>query len=192
MAGTEVRPADKLPAKRVFIDVPFACTATTPTGCRHCASASTTAYPGAIRPGAHQRWARGRRTGTGKAVGRIGACIDSSFNEVQGEFWAWVGFFDAVNDAEVAGSLFDVALDWSRRQCQDGRRARPISPPTTSSASLSKASTPRPPCSPGDPTYYEQLWTGAGWEQAMDLYGTCSSGTPRRVRTPAPHPAEVA
>ena len=116
MAGTEVRPANKLLAKRVFVDVPFRLHGHDPNWAPRFASASTTGSPVVTRPASTsvgRLWTAHR---DGKAVGRIGVCIDSLFNERQGEAWAWVGFFDSVDDSEVAGSLFDVALDWSRRQ----------------------------------------------------------------------------
>jgi hypothetical protein len=172
MAGTEVRPADKLPAKRVFIDVPFRLHGHDP---HWVPPLRLSVYDRLSRrhpAGAHQRWALWTAHRDGKAVGRIGACIDSSFNEVQGESWAWVGFFDAVNDAEVAGSLFDVALDWSRRQ---GAKTAvgPANFTTNDELGLlvEGFDTPATLLTLENPTYYEQLWTGAGWEQAMDLYG---------------------
>src|ERR1017187_6927434 len=92
-----------------------------------------TGCPGATPPAPTNAGRCGRANRRGKPVGRIGACIDTTFNQRQGEDWAWVGFFDSVNDPEVAGSLFDVALDWSRRQGAQKAVGPPISPPTTSS-----------------------------------------------------------
>jgi GNAT superfamily N-acetyltransferase len=172
MAGTEVRPADKLLAKRVFVDVPFklhgADKAWVPPLRYSVYDRLSSRHPAR----AHQRWAlwtahRGR-----KAVGRIAACVDSLFNERQGEDWAWVGFFDSVDDPDVAGSLFEVALDWSRRQ---GAKVAvgPANFTTNDELGLlvDGFSTPAVLMTLENPRYYEQLWVGAGWSQTMDLYG---------------------
>ena len=116
MAGTEVRPADKLLAKRVFIDVPFRLHGHDPDWVPPLRLSVYDRLSRRHPARAHQHWALWTAHQDGQPVGRIGACIDSAFNELQGEAWAWVGFFDAVDDPDVAASLFDVALDWSRRQ----------------------------------------------------------------------------
>jgi GNAT superfamily N-acetyltransferase len=122
--------------------------------------------------GAHQRWSLWTAHRDGKAVGRIGVCIDSLFSERQGENWAWVGFFDSIDDSEVAGSLFDVALDWSRRQ---GAQVAvgPGNFTTNDEIGLlvEGFDTPAALLTLQNPPYYEALWVGGGWEQVMDLYG---------------------
>ena len=102
MAGTEIRPADKLLAKRVFVDLPFRL---------HGADANwapplrLSVYDRLSRrhpASQHQQWALWTAHRGGQVVGRVGACVDSLFNERQGEAWGWVGFFDSVDDKEVA------------------------------------------------------------------------------------------
>jgi GNAT superfamily N-acetyltransferase len=121
---------------------------------------------------AHQRWALWTAHRGGKVVGRIGACVDSLFNEHWGEKWAWVGFFDSIDDPDVAASLFDVALDWSRRQ---GAKAAvgPANFTTNDELGLlvDGFDTPAAILTLENPRYYERLWVGSGWEQVMDLYG---------------------
>ena len=92
---------------------------------------------------AHQQWALWTARRGGRLVGRIGACIDSLFNERQAEPWAWVGFFDCVDDKATAGRLFDVALDWAARNGAKVAVGPAISRPTTRSGSSSRASVPR-------------------------------------------------
>src|SRR5579862_592334 len=116
MAGTEVRPAEKLPAKRVFIDLPFRLHGHDPNWVPPLRLAAYDRLSARHPAAAQQRWALWTAFQEGRPVGRIGACIDFLFNERRRQNWAWVGFFDAVDDPEVAASLFEVALDWARRQ----------------------------------------------------------------------------
>jgi GNAT superfamily N-acetyltransferase len=172
MPGTEVRPVNGLLAKHTFIDVPFRLHGDDPNWVP---PLRVTAYDRLSRrhpASAHQRWAlwtayRGR-----KPVGRIGACIDSLFNEHWGREWAWVGFFESINDHDVAGSLFDVALDWCRRQ---GAKAAcgPGNFTTNDEIGLlvQGFETPAVMMTLENPPYYEDLWVQAGWQQEMDLNG---------------------
>lgn len=172
MAGTEIRPADTLLAKRVFIDLPFRLHGHDPNWVP---PLRLTAYDRLSRrhpAAAHQRWALWTAFRHGEPVGRIGACVDSLFNECQGENWSWVGFFDAIEDAGVAGSLFDVALDWSARQGA-ATAVGPANFTTNDELGLlvDGFDSPAVLMTLQNPPYYERLWTGAGWEQVMDLYG---------------------
>src|SRR5580704_17985460 len=115
MARTEVRPTRWRWAKRVFVDVPYRLHGDNPAWVPPLRLSVYDRLSPRHPAAAHQRWALWTAHRAGRPVGRIGACIDSLFNELHHQAWAWVGFFDAVDDAEVAGSLFDVALDWSRR-----------------------------------------------------------------------------
>lgn len=120
----------------------------------------------------HQRWALWTAFRDGVPVGRIGACIDTLFNEQQGENWAWVGFFDSIDDPAVAGSLFEVALDWSKRQGASSA-VGPANFTTNDELGLliDGFDTPAVLMTLQNPPYYEKLWVDAGWEQVMDLYG---------------------
>jgi GNAT superfamily N-acetyltransferase len=161
-----------LPAKRIFVDVPFRLHSHdrdwVPPLRLSVYDRLSRRHPAA----AHQRWALWTAHRAGKVVGRIGACIDSTFNQRQGESWAWVGFFEAVDDGDVASSLFEVALDWSRRQGAE-KAVGPANFTTNDELGLlvDGFSSPAVLLTLENPPYYEQLWTGAGWEQVMDLYG---------------------
>jgi GNAT superfamily N-acetyltransferase len=172
MAGTEIRPADKLLAKRVFVDVPFRLHGADPNWAPPLRLSVYDRLSRRHPAGQHQRWALWTAHQDGKVVGRIAACIDSLFNERQGEAWAWVGFFDSVNDPEVSGSLFDVALDWSRRQGAE-EAVGPANFTTNDELGLlvEGFDTPATLLTLQNPPYYEALWLASGWEQVMDLYG---------------------
>jgi GNAT superfamily N-acetyltransferase len=77
-----------------------------------------------------------------------------------------------VDDSAVAGSLFDVALDWSRRQGAD-TAVGPGNFTTNDEIGLlvDGFETPAALLTLQNPPYYEALWVGNGWDQVMDLYG---------------------
>jgi GNAT superfamily N-acetyltransferase len=172
VAGTEVRPADKLLAKRIFVDLPFRLHGHDPSWVPPLRISVYDRLSAKNPARAHQRWALWTAHRGGRAVGRIGACIDSLFNERQGEAWAWVGFFDCIDDPEVAGSLFDVALDWSRRHGA-ATAVGPANFTTNDELGLlvDGFGSPAALLTLENPPYYEALWVGAGWVQVMDLYG---------------------
>jgi hypothetical protein len=108
---------------------------------------------------------------SGKPVGRIGACIDRTFNEFQGKAWGWVGFFDSFDDQEVADVLFGAACRWL--QARDMTTAvGPASFTTNDEIGLQVDGFDDPPTimTPQNPPYYERLWVEGGWTQTMDLW----------------------
>jgi GNAT superfamily N-acetyltransferase len=172
MAGTEVRRVSNLMAKQVFVDIPFRLHGHdghwVPPLRVSVYDRLSRRHPAA----AHQHWQLWTAHRGGKPVGRVAACIDTLFNERQGEVWGWVGFFDTIDDAEVAASLFDVALDWCRRQGASVA-VGPGNFTTNDELGLlvEGFDTPTTLLTLENPPYYEQLWLGAGWDQVMDLYG---------------------
>lgn len=119
----------------------------------------------------HQRiqlWIAYRR---GKPVGRIGACIDESYNRFHEVRWGWVGFFDSFDDPAVASGLFDEALAWLRRQGIE-HCVGPANFTTNDEIGLLVDGFDELPTllTLQNPRYYEQLWTGAGWEPFEDLW----------------------
>ena len=76
----------------------------------------------------------------GEPVGRISAHVDRHFNEFQGNDWGLFGFFECEDDPEVAGALLDAAAGVAARpRPRPDGRARWTSPPTTSAACWSRA-----------------------------------------------------
>jgi ribosomal protein S18 acetylase RimI-like enzyme len=105
-------------------------------------------------------------------VGRIGACIDTVFNRLHDERWAWIGFFESVDDQEVADALFDAAVTWAGQQGAQTCTG-PASFTLNDECGLLVENFDDPPLilTTENPPYYERLWTAAGWQQAMDLWG---------------------
>jgi GNAT superfamily N-acetyltransferase len=106
----------------------------------------------------------------GRPVGRVGACIDSLFNEYQKVKWGWVGFFDAFDDPAIAGALFDAARAWLAERGAE-TCVGPANFTTNDELGLQIDGYDVPPTllTLQNPRYYEALWVGQGWEPAMDL-----------------------
>ncbi len=52
----------------------------------------------------------------GIPVGRIDAHIDTKYNDIHDENAGFFGFFECINDKEVAHALFDRAIDWLKSE----------------------------------------------------------------------------
>ncbi len=50
----------------------------------------------------------------GRVIGRIGACIDRYHNEHWNQTTGFFGFFECIDDRDVAHTLIDTARDWLR------------------------------------------------------------------------------
>lgn len=172
MRAPEIRRVRTLLGRRVFVDVPFRIHGRDP---RWVPPLRVTVYD-RLSPrhpaNAHQETALWVAYRQGRPVGRVGACVDSFFNEYQGESWGWVGFFDAFDDPEVAAALFDTACGWAKEKGVE-QCVGPASFTTNDELGLMVEGFDDPPVlmTTQNPPYYEKLWTGWGWEPAMDLLG---------------------
>lgn len=105
-----------------------------------------------------------------KLVGRIAAIWNvnhNSFNQLQeGQF----GFFDCIDDQEVARRLLDHAADWVRKKGGD-KIVGPINLTTNDTCGLLVEGFDRPPMAmmPYNYPYYESLIKQAGFEKKVDL-----------------------
>jgi GNAT superfamily N-acetyltransferase len=82
-----------------------------------------------------------------------------------------VGFFDAFDDQSTAAGLFDTAIGW----CADNGADKCVGPAnftTNDELGLLVDGFDEAPTllTLQNPPYYESLWTGYGWEPAMDLW----------------------
>ena len=107
----------------------------------------------------------------GRPVGRIAAIVDSAHNRRYDEKTGFWGFFETVNDAGVAGALFDAAGARLRRWDMTGMRG-PFNPNVNAECGLLAEGFDSMPAilMPYHPPYYVELVEGAGLDLHMELY----------------------
>jgi hypothetical protein len=172
MPGVEVREARGLLGRRLFIDIPFRIHGGNPNWVPPLRLSVHDRLSPRHPAMAHQDVALWVAYRNGKPVGRVGACVDSLFNDYQKVKWGWVGFYDSFDDAEVAAALFETACGWAGQRGMD-TCVGPANFTTSDELGLLVEGFEDPPTilTLENPPYYERLWTGHGWEQAMDLWG---------------------
>ena len=108
----------------------------------------------------------------GVMVGRIAAIENRAHNRTWDDRVGFFGFFDCVDDPEVAGRLFDTAAQWLRTRGLTSMRG-PMSPSTNHECGLLvDGFTVHPQfLTPWNPPYYEQLVLRAGFSVTKDLLG---------------------
>ena len=110
-----------------------------------------------------------RRGGT--SVGRITAHIDHSYDRVHGSGTGWFGFFESIDDGEVAHALLAAATRWLG--AKGAREAvGPMSFNTNHQCGLLVENFDRPAAvdMAYNPPYYEPLITSFGFAPIRDLY----------------------
>lgn len=110
------------------------------------------------------------RRGTA-AVGRIAAIDNRAHNAFHADRVGFFGFFECLDDQDVAGPLFDASAAWLRGRGLDTMRG-PVSPSTNDECGLLVAGFDTPPTvlSPHNPPYYMRLLETAGFTKVKDLY----------------------
>ena len=171
MPGLEIRTVRSLLGRRLFVDVPFRIHGGDPgwiPPLRLTVYDRLSPRHPAMR---HQEVALWLAYRQGRPVGRIGACIDTAFNDYQNVRWGWVGFFDSFDDPAVAGALFDAACAWAADRGAD-LCVGPACFTTNDELGLQVDGFDDPPAllTLQNPRYYETLWVEHGWEPAMDLW----------------------
>ncbi|MDQ5857412.1 MAG: N-acetyltransferase [Acidobacteriota bacterium] len=103
-------------------------------------------------------------------VGRIAAILDRAHNEFHGESVAFFGFFESIDDPEVAGRLFDAAALWGRERKLEVLRG-PANPSLNDEAGLLVDGFGSPPVfmMTYNPPSYVALLEDAGFRKAKDL-----------------------
>ncbi len=107
----------------------------------------------------------------GVACGRIAAVINRAHNQQHKEQRGFFGFFESIDDQEVANSLFDAAAHWlSKRGVQQMRG--PCNPSLNYECGLLVDGFDSPPffMMTYNKPYYGRLIEGAGFHKAQDLY----------------------
>ena len=107
----------------------------------------------------------------GKTVGRIAAIENRAHNEFHGDRVGFFGFFESVNDPDVATKLVREAEAWLRARGLTSIRG-PVNPSTNHDCGLLVEGFDHPQfLTTWNPEYYEQLLTGAGLAPTKDLLG---------------------
>ncbi|NNF13862.1 MAG: hypothetical protein HKN72_11595 [Gemmatimonadetes bacterium] len=108
----------------------------------------------------------------GRPVGRIAAIENRSHNRHHHDRVGFFGFFDSIDDPEVAAALLERAESWLRERGLEAARG-PVSPSLNHEAGLLVEGFERQPVimTPWNPPYYGALLAGAGYVKVRDLLG---------------------
>jgi len=172
MINLEVTPVEGKRALREFIALPYALYQADP----HWVPAVWMDYRGLFETRTHPFCAHAQLQGFivqhgAKVVGRIAAIIDREFDRVHNERAGFFGFFESIDEPEVANRLLQAAWHWLRQ-----RGARYLRGPMNPSANYECGllvegfdSSPKI-MMPYNPPYYAALLEGAGFYRVKDLY----------------------
>jgi len=106
-----------------------------------------------------------------RVVGRIAVLVNEVHNRKYNERRGFFGFFECVNDVEVARALFDAGQDWLRQRGMTALRG-PVNLSLNYTCGLLIEGFDRPPCflMTYNPPYYAGLLEACGFAKAQDLY----------------------
>jgi hypothetical protein len=115
-----------------------------------------------------------------EVVGRIAAIVDRNYNEFHGERMGIWGFFECVNDANVADALFSEAEQWTSQKGMDFIRG-PFNPSTNYEIGLLVEGFQYSPTimMTYNPPYYPQLIESQGFIKEKDLIALMVEETDR-------------
>lgn len=124
----------------------------------------------------------------GRPVGRVAAIVNDMHNALHNDRIGFFGFFESVNDQDVANTLFNAAADWLRAQGMDTVRG-PISPSMNDEVGMlvDGFDSPAVMQMAYNPSYYPTLVEAAGFAKAKDVlawrvdYPECMSEKLERV-----------
>jgi len=107
----------------------------------------------------------------GEIVGRIAAIINDNHNKTHNDKVGFFGFFECVNDQNVADLLFNTANDWLKSRGMDTSRG-PVNPSLNDETGLliEGYNMPAVTLMTYNPEYYAELIENAGFAKAKDLY----------------------
>lgn len=121
-----------------------------------------------------------------RTVGRIAAIIDDNYIKIQNEMVGLFGFFDSINDQEVAAALFNTVSQWLR-QANMKKMLGPTNPSLNDELGVLIDAFDLPPAIKmvWNPPYYPDLYDQCGFDKAMDLIawiGSPSIASERMIR----------
>ena len=107
----------------------------------------------------------------GRAVGRLAVLINHVHNRKYNERRGFFGFFECIDDAAVAGGLFEAGQDWLRQRGMTAVRG-PMNPSLNYTCGLLIDGFDCPPCflMTYNRPYYAALLESCGFAKAQDLY----------------------
>lgn len=122
----------------------------------------------------------------GKAVGRIAAIVNHRHNEFHSERTGFFGFFESLNEENVAHRLFDAAAQWLRERGMERMRG-PVNPSMNDECGLLVEGFDTRPyiMMPYNPPYYADLIEAYGFAKAKDLWAYrmfAQDGMPERIQ----------
>lgn len=111
------------------------------------------------------------RNGSGRVVGRIAAIYNGAHLEKYGDGVGFFGFFETIDDSNVAAHLVDAAAAWLRTQHLAAMRG-PTNPSMNDIAGLLVDGFDRPPSimMPYNKPYYERMLADLGFERVMTMW----------------------
>lgn len=107
----------------------------------------------------------------GKPVGRIAGIVNNIHNSRYNKTDGFFGFFDSINDQEVANRLFDTVVSWLKSKGMNTIYG-PTNYSTNDEWGLLVEGFDSPPfiMMPHNPEYYKTLIENYGFKKAKDLY----------------------
>ena len=106
-----------------------------------------------------------------EVCGRIAAIVNQAHVELHNERRGFFGFFESVDDQEVANALFDTAGRWLAAENMESMRG-PVNPSQNhvTGALVEGFDSPPTLMMAYNPPYYDRLIQGYGFRKAQDLY----------------------
>jgi GNAT superfamily N-acetyltransferase len=107
----------------------------------------------------------------GEPVGRIAAILNNNHNRFHNETTAFFGFFESIQDQNVASALLDHTAQWARERGMTELRG-PMNYSTNETVGLLVEGFDTSPCimMTHNPPYYAGLIEQSGFQKTMDLY----------------------
>lgn len=104
-------------------------------------------------------------------LGRLAAIVNHGHVERYKEKLGFLGFFECVDDIEVAAELFDAAREWLKEKGMTAVRG-PINPSLNNTLGVLVEGFDTPPTfmMTYNPPYYEKLFEEYGFRKSQDLY----------------------
>lgn len=108
---------------------------------------------------------------SGRVLGRIAAILNGMHLQKYNDSNGFFGFFETIDDSDVAAALLDAAIAWLRSAGMSGVRG-PANPTLNDTSGLLVGGFDREPSvlMPYNPEYYEPLLLRYGFERAMTMW----------------------